>query len=195
MSPRKFTQFNGLISVGAVLLPLLVVPSPIGITSTKASQQESVAGQGRRMVIGVPAHVPLKFKVKNLDNKRWLHDLEIEVTNSSEKPIYFLNFYLVLPGMKDGVGNKLYFWLRYGRGQFLDFSTPVEKDDVPILPGEKYTLRLSESDAKQWNYVKDKQINPEPKVIGIKFHTLNFGDGSGFWGSDAAPLNIHRKIK
>jgi hypothetical protein len=33
------------------------------------------------MGIGVPKHIPLQIKVKNINNERWAHDLEIEVTD------------------------------------------------------------------------------------------------------------------
>ena len=35
----------------------------------------------------IPQHVPIKVKVKNFNSEDWTRDLEVEVTNISNKPI------------------------------------------------------------------------------------------------------------
>ena len=42
----------------------------------------------REFRTGLPKHVPLKIKAKNVNGENWTRDLEIEVTNTSEKPIH-----------------------------------------------------------------------------------------------------------
>ncbi|MGH9960972.1 MAG: hypothetical protein ACREBC_28280 [Pyrinomonadaceae bacterium] len=127
-----------------------------------------------------------------MNSKKWAHDLEIEVTNTSERAIYFFHFFVSLPEIKGLAGNTYAFWLHYGRGKLLDFSTPLEKDDVPLLPGEKYTFKLSEGDAKGWDYMREKEGRPEPTRIVIQFQSINFGDGTGY--DDLKPVDTRKKI-
>jgi len=165
--------------------------------SSKASQQESESvppGLEKKLGIGVPSHVPLKIKVNNLNHKKWVHDLEVEVTNISDRPIYFLSLYLILPESKGLLGSKVGFWLSYGRAELIDFSAPLKPDDKPFQPGEKYTFKIPESSAKGWDYLREKEGRPEPRVMKLTFQELNFGDGTGYSDSSGAPVNIHKKI-
>lgn len=94
--PRRLNFANPL-ALGLVLLLLFALLSSIKVklskaSQEKASQQESdtvLPEQEKKLGIGVPSHVPLRVKVKNLNSKKWAHDLEVEVTNTSDKPIYF----------------------------------------------------------------------------------------------------------
>jgi hypothetical protein len=46
----------------------------------------------------IPKHVPIKVKIKSeketsfrdLANPKWIRDFELDITNTSDKPIYFL---------------------------------------------------------------------------------------------------------
>ncbi|HMH44321.1 MAG TPA: hypothetical protein VK557_12605 [Pyrinomonadaceae bacterium] len=67
----------------------------------------------------IPDKVPIKVTIRpeiekafnDLDNQNWLRDFEIEITNTSDKPIYFLEFWLT---MRDPMDRQGGFWLRYG---------------------------------------------------------------------------------
>jgi hypothetical protein len=180
---------------GVVLSLLFVLLSSSEMASGKVSQQERVAapGQERLLGIGVPSHLPLKVKVKNWDSMKWAHDLEVEVTNTSERPIYFLDFYIILPDIKRFTGYAQGFWLAYGRGKLLDFSTPLEADDVPIQPGEKYIFKIPEASAKGWDDLREEQGWPEPTIINLIFQGLNFGDGTGYCDAGGTPVNNTRR--
>ena len=148
--------------------------------------------QEKRLYMKVRPQIPLRFKVNNLNSKRWAHDLEIEVTNTSGRPIYFFHFYVSLPEVKGSTGSIVAFWKHYGRGKLLDFSTPLEPDDVPLLPGEKHIFTLSETEAKAWDYMKEKEGKPEPKAVVIEFQSINFGDGTGY--DDEKFIDSRKKI-
>jgi hypothetical protein len=162
--------------------------------STQEAQQpiELVPpGQEKRLYVMVRKEIPLKFKVKNENSKRWAHDLEIEVTNTSGKPIYFFHFVVTLPDIKGDTGITIGFWKHYGRAKLIDYSTPLEADDVPLLPDEKYTFKLSEGEATGWDFMKQKQGKPEPRRIVIEFVALRFGDGTGY--NDSKFIDTRRK--
>ena len=191
-----------------VLVILLVVTALavtlLGINRVASSQQQeptpgNPSSQGaavseRKIGIGIPKHLPLKFEIKNLNSDRWVYDLEIDVTNTSTKPIYYLDFFITMPGYKSKMtGNKLGFWFSYGRIELVDFAAPLLPDDIPIAPGEKHTFKIRESLAKGWEEQSKNEGRPEPKVLSLQFQGLNFGDGTGFVTTAGEPVNIHRK--
>jgi len=190
-----------------VLVFLLVVTvlgvTLLGINSVASRQQDPIPGnpssQGaaareRKIGIGIPKHLPLKFEVRNLNSDRWVYDLEIEVTNTSTKPIYYLDFFITMPGYKSKMtGNKLGFWFSYGRKELVDFAAPLLPDDIPIAPGEKHTFKIRETLAKGWEEQSKKEGRPEPKVFSLQFQGLNFGDGTGFVSTAGEPVDMHRK--
>src|SRR5215212_9334732 len=53
----------------------------------------------------IPKHLPIKVKIKkekekefkDLKNDKWIRDFQLEITNTGNKPIYFLSFLLDLP--------------------------------------------------------------------------------------------------
>ena len=166
--------------------------STIGVTQENQSNQPTSPSQ-REMGIGVPKHIPIKIKVKNLNNEKWANDLEVEITNKSDKPIYYLSF-LVIPQNENVADEKVAFWLHYGRPQLNNFSTPVESTDVPLLPNETCVLKIPESSANGWEAVRTKHNKPQPKKVGLVFQALNFGDGTGYMDTQGTPVDKHKRV-
>src|SRR6266568_797349 len=85
----------------------------------------------REIEYKIPEQVPLKMKIrsekekafKDLKNEKWQRDFELEVTNTSNKPIYFLELWIYLPEMTTESGVKVGIPLRYGRMEFVHFNT------------------------------------------------------------------------
>jgi hypothetical protein len=160
-------------------------------------QANESAGSGpgeRQLGIGVKSHIPIKIKAKNINNEDWAHDLEIEVTNRSDKPIYFLSFILVIQGLRAEDGKDFAFWIHYGRARLNDLSTPLENTDVPLLPNETCALKIPEATATGWEKTRAKKNYPQPKKVGLVFQVLNFGDGTGFVDSGGTYVDIHKKL-
>lgn len=205
MFPQKFFSHSNIIKImalGTGVLLLFGLLISIETASSQAADQEPSKqgvenvppGQEKKLGIGIPKRVPLKIKVKNANSKKWVHDLEIEVTNTSQKPVYFVSLYLTLPEVKGLLGSKVGFWLRYGRPELTDFSAVLNSDDVPIQPGQTHVFRIPESSAKGWDHLREKEGRPEPKVIDLVFQVLNFGDGTGFLDASGTPVDIHKKL-
>lgn len=148
----------------------------------------------------VPKHVPLKIKLKSekekafkdLNNSRWYEDFELEVTNTSDKPIYFLQFFLVYPEILSERGVQVGVSLRYGRADFIKFETLPIATDVPIQPRETYTFRIPEQDQQAWRQHKVRVNWPDPGKVEIVFVQLSFGDGTGFSSTGATPYPYKR---
>ena len=143
----------------------------------------------------IPKHVPIKIKIKkekeagfkDLNNEKWAREFELEVTNTSTKPIYALDFH-VWTEVKTAFGSRVMFPLYYGRNELGDVRTKAEPTDVPIKPGESVSLAIHPAILNAWDYKRKKENRPLPKHLEVKFQFLSFGDGTGYVGSDAAPL-------
>ncbi len=111
------------------------------------------------------------------------------MTNTGDKPIYHLGLSLHLPETEDNAdGSIVGYYLWYGRTQFVNLTTRVEADDVPLLPGESCVLKVPEDSARAWKPYKAKENLPNPKKIRLQLSSLTFGDGTGLFGPDGYPL-------
>lgn len=179
----------------AVLAFFSVLPTATGVVSSQDVSQDPriVGGPERRLYNGVPTKLPLKFDIKNVTSETWVHELEVEVTNTSAKPIYYMDMYIFMSGVKFQ-GVRIGFWLKYGRVQLISFSEPLLPEDVPIKPGGKHTFKISESDAKGWDTLRVQEGKAEPKFLKLLFQRINFGDGTGYQTTAGQPVDIKKKI-
>ncbi|MCA1565126.1 MAG: hypothetical protein LC803_05730 [Acidobacteria bacterium] len=175
----------------AVLLTLLVGVCAIGIVPGTAQSTPDVQGE-RKFENTIPEHVPVKVKLrneqsfKNLKNRNWARELEIEVKNTGSKPIYFMYMVIVMPDVT--VGSFPYgIQLHYGRKDLVRLSTPIRSDDVPILPGESVILKVSESQVKAYEGSRDEEKRNDTRKIEFDLQLINFGDGTGLRSKQGRP--------
>ena len=193
MNLKIFSSRNPFILLFPLLLFALMPSFSVTETASTVWKQENLQNQvnspsERVMGIGIPKHIPIKVKVKNINNDKWAHDLEVEVTNKSDKPIYYLSL-LVIPQSETVADEKVAFWLHYGRPQLNNFSTSILSTDVPLLPNETCVLKIPETSADGWERTRTKHNKPQPHKIGLVFQALNFGDGTGFMDTQGTPVN------
>ena len=159
----------------------------------KVLLRKNAAVQEERQVENkIPNHVPIKTrlkpdkekKFKNVDNPDWYRDFELEVTNTSDKPIYYLDLWLIYPEVISESGRRVGVVLRYGRTEFVHFDTTPLPADIPILPGATVTLKIPEQDQKGWLAHKIRENRPDPKKVELSLTQVSFGDGTGFNGPD-----------
>lgn len=195
MNPHQIsTSRSGKLPISQItLLALLLVLCGVGFVSSTAQSpsQDNTAQpprQQRELEDRIPKHLPIKVKVKNLNSGKWTSDLEVEVTNTGNKPIYFLMFSLFFMDVKMENGTDIGFPLRYGRPELYSVENRATPQDVPIKPGETIFIKAPEGLTKGWEKFRIKHEMPHPKKIGIRFHSLNFGDGTGFHTTGGLPL-------
>jgi hypothetical protein len=139
----------------------------------------------------LPPRLPIKVELKNLKTNSLLRDLEIKVTNEAKKPIYYLELGIVLPDVLSSAGGTLGFPLRYGRTALIKFDSPLQPDDVPLQPGESFVFKIAETNRKAFDQLASKGQNPsqgELKKAYLMFHSLNFGDKTGFGTTGGSPV-------
>ena len=87
-NPNPLAKTLAAIVIVAVVAVLMLASRQ---TSTSAAFQE------RTFENKIPAHIPIKIKIKRekeqkfkeLNNEKWLREFELELTNTGDKPIYF----------------------------------------------------------------------------------------------------------
>ncbi len=168
----------------------------LGLKPTKEeiAYNQSGSQEERGLEDKVPKHLPIKIKIrsekekafKDLNNERWARDLELELKNTGDKAIYYIELILMLPELQVG-GHPAAFDMHYGRDKLHYFETKLEPEDVPIKPGETYVFKVPEKQAFAWEKFQQSENWSQPKKILLEFNRLNFGDGTGFWGNTGGP--------
>src|SRR5205807_3746633 len=177
-----------------LVLAFLMAGLAFGLLIVAVRQSSSAQSSRERQVDNeIPKHVPIKVKLKaekekkfkDLGNADWVRDFELEVTNNSDKPIYFLEFLLELPETVSENNNPIAFSLRYGRIDFIHFNTRPTDTDVPIQPGETHNFTIDEKWVRGWEHGRTRLHLSDPARVKLLFVQLAFGDGSGFNGTGA----------
>jgi hypothetical protein len=169
----------------ACIVSIFLINSTLSIGAAK-SQEREFDNQ-------VPTHLPIRVKlkkekekaVKDANNEKWMRDFELEVTNTGDKPIYYLSLLVVMPEITIPNGtDKMGFSFHFGRKENYGFESRAQPDDISIKPGETYVFNLSEIKAQNWERFRQREKKPDAKKLILYFQLLNFGDGTGFWGNE-----------
>ena len=142
------------------------------------------------LISKVPKHLPIEIEIINGKSEDILSDVEVKVTNTGEKPIYYLKF--VIMTTKDFIdlnGNRFGFEMKYGRPNLVTFTELANETDVPIKKDESYTFRVNKREIKGFKQEVNRILQLEiPKKFLLEFQFLSFGDGSGFWTTGGTPF-------
>jgi hypothetical protein len=186
MDPRTNTS----VMVARTLL-LLFALAMIAILIMKPTNTASVVhAQGERVLENtIPKHVPIKLKIKkeiersfkDLNDEKWISELELELTNTGDKPIYYLDLLLVSDVQLDG--SYLVFPLAYGRDALGDIISKAQPHDTPIKPGETFIFKIHPGQILAWEKSVRQGKHSEAKRLQIKLESLSFGDGTGYFGN------------
>lgn len=195
--------FSGGISRRNIIVVILPVISCMALFSTLVLVQSAAPQVIKRSFENkIPSQVPLKVKIKkekeekalDVNNKNWFRDIEIEVTNTSDKPIYFLSLDVVMPELLTDSGVATTFPLRYGRTDFYEHDTKPVADDVPIEPKATYTFVFEENSKIGYEAWRDKNKKNDPLKLEIWISHLSFGDGTGFTSMSGIPFPVKNEL-
>jgi hypothetical protein len=126
--------------------------------------------------------MPLRVrKVKNLQSETWPNDLEIEVENVSNKPIYFINAVLEFPDDPAPNGSSG-IKFKFGNPENMDTARIAQPADAHVDPGETVVLTISEIYRKGL-MVRQQKLPHNFKKLEFWFEIVSFGDGTGYEGS------------
>ena len=181
---KRFFQVSLFCLAAVFLVKFVLVPGAAQSTGERELEDK------------IPKHLPIKVKIKkekekafkDSKNEKWLRDFELEITNTGEKPIYFLSLTITseipAPQQIGPTENKMGFSIYYGRSELGDIVTKAGTVDIPINPGETYVFKFPDSEQLDWDRFREKENKPDAKKLILKFQILSFGDGTGFWGNE-----------
>jgi hypothetical protein len=177
----------------AKILAAALVLSVVGILMMASLRTSSSAAfQERIFENKIPSHILIKIKIKkekeqsfkDLENEKWLRGLELELTNTGDKPIYFV--YLTMgTNVKVDNGLEMVYPLTYGRAQLGDIVSKATSDDSHINPGETIVLQIGE--APYWEKGVREGRWPQATKFTARIQVLSFGDGTGYFGTELYP--------
>lgn len=171
--------------LASVLLAAFLVWCAVGVMPVIA---QTAQPEERELDDRIPKHLPIKVKVKNLDKENWVREVEVEVKNTGDKPIYYLGFNLQMPEVIRETGSGVIVTFRFGRAELGRFESRPTAEDVAIQPGETYVMKVPENDMEGWEAARDNRKWSEPKKFRLKFYLLHYGDGTGFMTSGGLPV-------
>jgi hypothetical protein len=191
MNTQSISFLKGLI--------LLLVLGVISVLLIKGKLEPSIAQstEERDLEDAIPKHLPIKVRIKeekekafkDLKNQRWARDMEIEVTNTGNKPIYYFRLSMQFPDVKSDAGYPFAFIFEYGRPALMDMKTGrAQPEDLPIAPGHKVSFILEQKFVDGWEDFETSHNRTDPEKVRLLFHTLSFGDGTGFTTTGGVPV-------
>lgn len=166
----------------SLIIALLVIGGSGILARTIASSHLVAMQQERKLEVredSFPKGVLKIEKVNNLQSPSFPADFEIEVTNISSKPIYFIDFAMRLPTTKRN-GKKLAFPMRYGDVELFNKRINARATDVPLLPNKTLILK-SIPGTPSFAQIKPDEGFGE-RIILVS-QVVYFGDGTGYENS------------
>jgi hypothetical protein len=169
----------------------------LGLGSSALGQEN----EEQRIINSVPSKVPIKIEIINGDMKSALQDIEIKVTNISNRPIYYLDLSLAsaeefMPRHRVGVGTRL----TIGNSKLADYSQSVDHfrseraNTIPFEPGDSKSFSVpKEKAAGFWRVMVDKGYSRDAKLV-LELQTLSFGDRSGLFTRDAIEMPTEKIV-
>jgi hypothetical protein len=166
------------------LLPICVAAIVL-ITSTLPLT--AAHSEDRKLREKTFADMPVRLQeVRNLQSDEWPNDLEIEVENVSNRPIYFLNVVLEFPDDPTPNGTSGIV-LKFGQLENMDISRIAKPEDERLDPGKAICFIVSEIYRK--GLLAKQAKTPENfKRMELSFSIISFGDGTGFEASQFLDL-------
>lgn len=125
--------------------------------------------------------IPLKVEFKNQESRDWVEELEIKVTNLSDKPICYLYINLFLD-TKTIEGSQEAFSVLFGDSKRLYSDEPkILKSDPVIQPEKSMTFKIEKSQVAGWNLRKTLESFVEPRYAELSIAYVLYTDGSGIF--------------
>jgi hypothetical protein len=147
-------------------------PTAAEVATTKKNERKLRVLRMQRMPVAVT-------EVRNLQSETWYKDLEIEIKNVSDKPIYFLIAQLTFPDDYSDRSKIALLSLKFGLPKYFDISVVGNSLDPHLKPGETCVLRLHEY---YWDILRqrEKRFPERLRSFVMGFGRFSFGDQTGF---------------
>ncbi len=147
----------------------------------------------RKFESAVSKDVPIKLSIKkdkeqsfqDLKNGKWVREFELELTNTGDRPIYYI--YIMLISDVQVNGSPMVFPVMYGRPGLGDIISKAEPDDIPIKPGQSHVFKIHPGQIRPWERAVLEGRRPDATKLSAYLQTLSFGDGTGYLTNEPYP--------
>ncbi len=134
----------------------------------------------------VPKHLPIKVEILYGKRAELLENAEIKITNTGKRSISFLKLIVSTAdspelSIKYRI-NSLYF----GRRELITYGNVANSDDPSLKPGESLLFAVGKRFVDAYRRARRDTHQSIPERYELVFQALNFGDGTGFWGTTGA---------
>jgi len=159
----------------------LFLASMLGVLVSATSDRERAQNDVvRRLRLQDFKDAPLVLReVRHLEADTWYNDVEIELKNTSSKPIYYVLAYLDFPDVPVPSAGIYGLPLDFGADQNIDYRRNADPNDPFIKPGETLVFRIPESMRKGLKTQYEKTPDAM-KRLELRLNVISFGDGTGF---------------
>lgn len=174
-----------IITITKRLLPLFILFAGAALivrVMQAPSTAQTTNSEERKLRVSEFKNMPLEVReIRNLQSETWYKDLEIEVKNVSDKPIYFILAFLMLPDDKSFGNGASGIGLPFGERKNIDIRRYADPQDPHLDPGGTLVFTIPEKLRKG---LRDKHetIREITKNLALEFQVISFGDGTGFVG-------------
>lgn len=178
---------NALLAKAFLLVFSLIV---VALFLIKAPLTPSVARMQERVLQNnIKKDVPIKLNIKkekeksfkDLNNGKWVTEFELELTNTGDKPIYFV--YLVLTSDVQLGGNPVGVWQQAGVGRH-HYQGNIGRHSRK--PGETHVFTIHPGQMG-WERAVSKGEQPDATRLEVDLQIQSFGDGHGYFNNTPHP--------
>ena len=195
------TSANNPNALAKTLAAALILSVVVVLIMTSRLTWSSAAMQERIFENKTRKEVPIRLKIKkekeqsfkDFKNEKWVREFELELTNTGEKPIYYV-FLDLITDVKMG-GRPLVFSLQYGRAELGDLVSKARPDDVPIKPNETYIFKLHPGQIPAWEQSVAEGRHPQAAKLHVALQGISFGDGTGYFGNTPYPSGSKGQVE
>ncbi len=141
----------------------------------------------QNLVNSIPKHLPIKVEILDVNRSDILSNVKIKITNTGEKPIYYLSLNISSSNnFKSQNGLRYGFPLKYGRGFW--FSEEHTETDIPLKSGEYCILQVEKKSVKNFKAKLSRNFLANLGEFILEFQIINFGDKTGFVTTSGVPF-------
>lgn len=184
-SNRFFLRYSSwkvllrLVLTSLIALTILVPQTTLTMDRPTLSQNADV----RQIKIKRKSNHPVAIKeIRNAQSPNFLRDLEVEVQNVSNKPIYYIRVLLSFPDIELEPGVIYGFSLLYGDPSFDQVGQRAGPHDKPLSPGGTYTLKVLDIIWQSFDSFMVRKGIPLSATnnVELSLKEVSFGDGTGY---------------
>lgn len=133
-------------------------------------------------------------QIKNLNSMTFPEDFEIEIKNTSRKPIYGIHVLVLFPNSKSFSERNVPVGLKfvYGDRRFISIKEIANSNDVPLAQGATTVLKSNPNRVRGLKERLKVLAESASSRVLIAIQAVSFGDGTGYLGKDVSQAQNER---